>query len=120
MEMRIKEAIRYLGYGRHAVDDGTFALITEVFRELDQIKCAKSVYRIFDLQVKGADQIEIGGWTVTSKNLSKNLTGCDQIVLFGVDAWDGGGQMDPEILSDRYGEGGCRSGMCCCGIGRVL
>jgi hypothetical protein len=83
MEMRIKEAIRYLGYGRHAVDDGTFALITEVFRELDQIKCAKSVYRIFDLQVKGADQIEIGGWTVTSKNLSKNLTGCDQIVLFG-------------------------------------
>ena len=40
MEMRIKEAIRYLGYGRHAVDDGTFALITEVFRELDQIKCA--------------------------------------------------------------------------------
>lgn len=54
MEMRIKEAIRYLGYGRHAVDDGTFALITEAFRELDQIKCAKSVYRIFDLQVKGS------------------------------------------------------------------
>ena len=52
MEMRIKEAIRYLGYGRHAVDDGTFALITEVFRELDQIKCAKSVYRIFDLRSK--------------------------------------------------------------------
>ena len=80
MEMRIKEAIRYLGYGRHAVDDGTFALITEVFRELDQIKCAKSVYRIFDLQVKGADQIEIGGWTVTSKNLSKILR--DVIKLF--------------------------------------
>lgn len=83
MDVRMKEAIRYLGYGKHAVDDGTLALITEVFRELDQLKRAKSVYRIFDLQVREAGQIEIGGWTVTSKNLAKNLTGCDRIVLFG-------------------------------------
>lgn len=80
MEMRIKEAIRYLGYGRHAVDDGTFALITEVFRELDQIKCAKSVYRIFDLQVKGADQIEIADGQSQAKTSQKILR--DVIKLF--------------------------------------
>ena len=83
MDVRMREAVRYLGYGKHAVDDGTLALITEVFRELDQIKRVKSVYRIFDLQVGEAGQTEIAGWTVTSKNLAKNLTGCDQIVLFG-------------------------------------
>ena len=35
-DARTKEAIRYLGYGRHAVDEQTLALIDVSFGELDQ------------------------------------------------------------------------------------
>ena len=41
-DARTKEAIRYLGYGRHAVDEQTLALIDVSFGELDQTTQAKS------------------------------------------------------------------------------
>ena len=34
MDARTKEAIRYLGYGRHAVDDHTLKLVESCFEEL--------------------------------------------------------------------------------------
>ena len=40
-DARTKEAIRYLGYGRHAVDEQTLALIDVSFGELDQTTQAK-------------------------------------------------------------------------------
>ena len=36
MDARTKEAIRYLGYGRHAVDDHTLKLVESCFEELSQ------------------------------------------------------------------------------------
>ena len=45
------------GYGRHAVDEQTLALIDVSFGELDQTTQAKSVYRIFDCKVTGEDQV---------------------------------------------------------------
>lgn len=44
-----KEAVRYLGYGRNAVDEKTSALIESAFKELDSAANPKFVYRIFDL-----------------------------------------------------------------------
>ena len=38
MEKRVREAIRYLGFGKTAVDDRTFALIIKSFKELEEIK----------------------------------------------------------------------------------
>ena len=49
MDTRTQEAIRYLGYGNHAVDDHTLDLIEDVFKELDQLGPMKIVYRIFDI-----------------------------------------------------------------------
>ena len=49
MDRRTKEAVRYLGYGNHAVDDGTLALIGDSFDELDQTAGRRIVYRIFDV-----------------------------------------------------------------------
>ena len=48
MEKRVKEAIRYLGFGRNAVDDQTLAMISDSFKELEQAASLKSIYRIFD------------------------------------------------------------------------
>ena len=36
MDTRTKEAVRYLGYGRHAVDDHTLALVESSFMELEE------------------------------------------------------------------------------------
>ena len=94
---RTKEAIRYLGYGRHAVDEQTLALIDVSFGELDQTTQAKSVYRIFDCKVTGEDQVTIGKMNIKSRSLGKNLRGCKEAVVFGATL---GTSVD--ILMKRY------------------
>lgn len=80
----IREAVRYLGYGRHAVDERTLALISDSFRELEQKVRAKSVYRIFELSDIRADgQIQIGTMKIESRSLARNLQGCREVVVFG-------------------------------------
>ncbi|MCI9442910.1 MAG: Vitamin B12 dependent methionine synthase activation subunit [Ruminococcus sp.] len=83
MEQLIKEAVRYLGYGKNAVDAQTLELIENSFRELQSAASRKSVYRIFHLSYMGGEQICFGNLEVKSKSLGKNLLGCDKIVLFG-------------------------------------
>ena len=83
MNTRTKEAIRYLGYGRHAVDDRTLAMVQEAFRQLDQVADPKIVYRIFELSVGDENCLEIGKLLIESRNLYRNLNGCDQVILLG-------------------------------------
>ena len=83
MDTRTKEAVRYLGYGRHAVDDYTLALIGEAFEELDLLAARRIVYRIFDLTLKGQDCIEIGNLCIRSRGLDRNLNGCSKAAVLG-------------------------------------
>ena len=96
-DARTKEAIRYLGYGRHAVDDHTLKLVESCFEELSQATQAKSVYRIFDCKVTGEDQVTIGKMNIKSRSLGKNLRGCKEAVVFGATL---GTSVD--ILMKRY------------------
>lgn len=82
-DARTKEAIRYLGYGRHAVDERTLALIADSFRELESCVRAKSVYRIFDCIHVQSDELQIGKMRIKSKSLGRNLKGCTSVVVFG-------------------------------------
>ncbi|MDO4473476.1 MAG: vitamin B12 dependent-methionine synthase activation domain-containing protein [Eubacteriales bacterium] len=83
MNTRTKETIRYLGYGNHAVDEQTFALIEESFRELDKIASRRIIYRFFEIIPESDDSLYIGKLHIISKNLSKNLKNCKQAVLIG-------------------------------------
>lgn len=86
MEHLKKEAIRYLGYGKHAVDEETLRLIAESFDDLQRTAQRKSIYRIFALSNGGngrANRIIIGNMEIESRNLAKNLRGCEEAVLFG-------------------------------------
>ena len=47
MDTRTKEAVRYLGYGNHAVDGQTLELIRDSFEELDRVADKRIIYRIF-------------------------------------------------------------------------
>ena len=56
MDRMTKEAIRYLGYGRNAVDEQTLALIKDSFESLRSAVSPKSICRIFDLQHQSEDR----------------------------------------------------------------
>ena len=83
MDQLTKEAIRYLGYGRHAVDDQTFTLIADSFQSLQSAVNKRSIYRIFALEHADEKEITFGNLKIESKSLGRNLRGCDKIVLFG-------------------------------------
>ena len=82
MDIRTKEAVRYLGYGRHAIDEQTLELIQNSFQELEQLADARFVYRIFEIIEENENELTIGGLRVQSKNLYKNLKDCDHAILF--------------------------------------
>ena len=82
MDSRTKEAIRYLGYGKTAIDEKTMVLIRESFQELEKISELKSIYRIFELTEQD-NGLQIEKLQIKSTSLQKNLKGCRHIILFG-------------------------------------
>ena len=56
---RTLEAVRYLGYGKHAVDDQTLALIRDSFEDLERVAKRRIVYRIFELKVSDEEHLNI-------------------------------------------------------------
>lgn len=83
MDHMTKEAIRYLGYGSHAVDEQTLALISDSFRNLEVSAGRRSIYRIFDFTQTAADRFTIGDKEIQSQSLGRNLRGCSNVILFG-------------------------------------
>ena len=82
MDRKTKEAIRYLGYGKHKVEDRVLVQVRECFEELSRVIAKKSIYRTFDLEIKD-HVIRIGTMEIKSRNLEKNLIGCESAVVFG-------------------------------------
>lgn len=82
MDRRTKEAVRYLGYKRTAIDEKTLILIQESFAELEKLSDLKSIYRLYELSEKD-DELQISNFSIKSKSLQKNLKGCTHVILFG-------------------------------------
>lgn len=83
MDTRTKEAVRYLGYGRHAVDEKTLALVESSFGELEECVSRRIIYRIFELSSESDEELKIGKLNIHSKNLGKNMKGCQEAVVLG-------------------------------------
>ena len=83
MDTRTKEAVRYLGYGSHAIDDDTLALIGSSFEELERTAGRRIIYRIFDVSFQGETGLKIGTMEVDSRNLRRNLDGCRNVIVLG-------------------------------------
>ena len=97
MDARVKEAIRYLGYGRQEADAKTLELIADCFSELDKIVDKRIIYRIFDLQISENGRIIVGNMNIDSRNLTKNLKGCDQVIILGATLG-----IETDMLMKRY------------------
>lgn len=83
MERRIKEAVRYLGFGKNAADERTMSLIQDSFKELESAADPRSICRIFEMEQTEDGKIKAGILEMESVSLSRNLKGCDRLVLFG-------------------------------------
>ena len=81
MDIRMKEAVRYLGYKNHAVDERTLELIQSCFKELEQVSSVKYIYRIFEISQINTNELIIGNCKIQSKNLCKNLQGCHRAIF---------------------------------------
>lgn len=97
MDKRVREAKRYLGYGKNAVDEKTLTMISDSFLELESVASTKFIYRIFSIEHKDEYNFSIGEVHIKSKNLGNNLKGCEQIVLFGATLGTG-----LDLLMNRY------------------
>lgn len=80
MKVDRKETLRYLGYRGQEIDCQTETLLDEVASELEQDSAPKNVYREYPCEVSG-DTVILGGCTIQSSNLAKNLKGCERAVL---------------------------------------
>lgn len=82
MELRIKEAARYLGFGKQEIDEKTKNMIEECFVQLTDIAEAKCTYQKFALSQSEDGKLQFAGVNICSKDLGKNLKGCKEILLF--------------------------------------
>ncbi len=81
MDIRTKEAVRYLGYENGAVDDHVMLLIKDAFTELERLAEPKFIYRIFELSFPDENIVQMEKLKIESKSLRKNLKGCKQAIL---------------------------------------
>lgn len=83
MERRLREAVRYLGYGKNTADERTCGIIREAYRQLEETAEPKSICRVFGMEQKAEGRVKAGPLEITSRNLGKNLRGCVKLVVFG-------------------------------------
>lgn len=82
MDKRTKEAIRYLGYGKTIVDNHTIQMIEECFHVLELIAVPVNVWSEYAVCFEEDNKIQIGPLHVQSKDLYRNLNGCQKAVVF--------------------------------------
>ena len=97
MEISRREILRYLGYGRQDADERVAEKIEECVSELESAAAPKSIYRVYPLKLLPDDMIDFTVFQAESRNLSKNLKDCSQVILFAATL---GAKVD--MLLHRY------------------
>ena len=73
-EKRVREAVRYLGFGRNEADERTLELIQQSFKDLEQEAGPKSICQIFDLNHTEDGRLVIGQMEIQSKSLMRRIS----------------------------------------------
>ena len=95
-----QEIKRYLGM-MHGTEDTEEASVSSVIEscleELYEKVRPSHVFRTFPLMLKEEGEIDLTAFTIHSKNLSKNLSGCTEVILFAATLG-----MEADLLIKRY------------------
>ena len=84
MQTDRKEALRYLGLGKHEPDPETERLLEECIREAERAAEFRHLVREYPLSVEEDGTIDGGCFRTKSANLKKNLSGCDSVLVMAV------------------------------------
>ncbi len=79
--IQISEVIRYLGYGKNMPDESVMELICESIAEVERAAEPRCIYRRYPVTIEG-NCVCAAGLRLESQNLSKNLTGCSEVIFF--------------------------------------
>lgn len=82
MKVNSHEVYRYLGFGNTEPDDRTKELTRTVIEELIGVSRPRCFYRTFPLTLLPEATVDFSCFRVKSEDLSKNLTDCEQVILF--------------------------------------
>ena len=75
------EVLRYIGYRKDQVTEEDIKQVNERIKKARPFIAPKACYRRFNVLVKGDGYIELPYGEVLSKDLTRNLTGCDSIFM---------------------------------------
>lgn len=81
MQTDRKEALRYLGLGKHEPDPETERLLEECIRETEKAADLRHLIREYPLTIEDDGTIDGGCFRVKSANLKKNLSGCESVLV---------------------------------------
>lgn len=109
METDRKEIYRYLGYGVHPVDEETRRLVEICMEELERAEAHKAVMREFPLTVTEDGFLDGGCFRTKSRNLLKNLDGCDRVLVMAATLGRSGPPFTPLWKAFRF-QGRCDAG----------
>ncbi len=92
-ERVLRETLRYLGYKREQPDSQIAALLQECMEELKKAVSFRHVKREVSLQLTEKWGICTELFTAESRSLSRNLKGCDRLLVFAATAGIGADQL---------------------------
>ena len=97
MDISRREILRYLGYRGQEADEMVTERMEECVRELERAASPKSIYRVYPLALLPDEEIDFTAFRAKSKNLSRNLQDCEQVILFAATLGAG-----VDLLLHRY------------------
>lgn len=96
MDVNRAEIYRYLGYKGQIPDEHTRSIVEECITELEGCISPRTFYRNFPMRILEDGTIDIGCMTIKSRNLLKNVQGCEELILFAATLGTG-----PDYLVER-------------------
>ncbi|MCI8517600.1 MAG: Vitamin B12 dependent methionine synthase activation subunit [Hungatella sp.] len=80
--MNVKETLRYLGYKGCQADRQTLSLVEDCWQRLEETAVRRSCYQEYPLTFGADGTLDLGCFRTASRDLRKNLKGCEAVVLF--------------------------------------
>ncbi len=77
-----REVRRYLGYGNKDADEMVNRLIEDSICQLEEVVYPKATYQVYPLKCGNDHWLDLTAFSVQSKNLTRNLSGCEEVILF--------------------------------------
>ena len=82
IEINKAEVLRYLGYKKNDIQNAPHSVIKECIGKVTASAAYKACYDKFPISLPGGSMLDLGFMSVSSKSLAKNLSCCNEIILF--------------------------------------